>query len=45
MSLNLSNIVILDIKVSDFCCIISLINRNEAIEMRNVDLTEKRGTL
>ena len=30
----------------DYCCIISLINKNEAIIlMQNPDLTEKSGTL
>ena len=46
MSMNLSNIAILNIKGSDYCCIISLISKNEAINlMQNADLTEKSGTL
>ena len=46
MSMNLSNIAILNIKGFDYCCIISLIGRNEAINlMQNTDLTEKSGTL
>ena len=46
MYVNFSNIVILNIKGSDYCCIISLISKNEAINlMQNVDLTEKSGTL
>ena len=37
---------ILNIKGSDYGCIISLIRKNEVINlMRNVDLTEKRETL
>ena len=46
MSMNLSDIAILNIKGSDYCCIISLISKNEAINlMQNADLTEKSGTL
>ena len=46
MSINLSNIAILNIKGSDYHCVISLISKNEAIKlMQNVDLTEKTGTL
>ena len=45
MSMNLSNIAILNIKGSDYCFIISLIGKNEAINlMQNADLTEKSGT-
>ena len=45
MSMNLSDIVILSIKGSDYCCIISLIAITEAIKLlENVDLTEKSGT-
>ena len=45
MSMNLSDIVILSIKGSDYCCIISLIAITEAITLlENVDLTEKSGT-
>ena len=45
MSMNLSDIAILNIKGSDYCCIISLISKNEAINlMQNADLTEKSGT-
>ena len=37
---------ILNIKGSDYGCIISLIRKNEVINlMRNADLTEKRETL
>ena len=43
---NLSDIAILNIKRSDYRCIISLIRKNEAINlMQNADLTEKSGTL
>ena len=43
MSMDLSNIVILNIKGSDYRFIISLISKNEAITlMQNADLT---GTL
>ena len=46
MSMNLSNIALLNIKGSDYHCIISLISKNEAINlMQNADLTEKSGTL
>ena len=37
---------ILSIKVSYYCCIISVISKNEAINLlQNADLTEKSGTL
>ena len=46
MSINLSDIAILNIKDSDYCCIINLISKNEAIKlMQNADLTDKGGTL
>ena len=42
MSINLSVIAILNIKDPDYCCIISLISKNEAINlMQNADLTKK----
>ena len=42
MPLNLSDIAILNIKGSDYCCIISRISKSEAIKlMQNIDLTEK----
>ena len=42
MSMNLSDIAILNIKGSDFRCIISLISKNEAINvMQNADFTKK----
>ena len=40
--MNLSDIAILNIKMSDNRCIISLIRKNEAINlMQNADLTKK----
>ena len=42
-SLNLSDIVILNIKGSDYRCIISLISKNEVIKlMQYADLTKKK---
>ena len=46
MSVNLNDIAILNIKGSDYRCIISLISKAEAINlMQNADFTEKSGTL
>ena len=46
MSVNLSDIAILNIKDSDYRCIINLISKDEAIKlMQNADLTERSGTL
>ena len=46
MFMNLSNIAILNIDISDYRCIISLISKYEAINLlQNADLTEKSGTL
>ena len=49
MSKNLNNIAILNIKefdYLDYCCIISLISKNEAINLvQNADLTKKARTL
>ena len=46
MPVNLSDITILNIKGSDYRSIISLINKNDAINLlQNNDLTEKTGTL
>ena len=46
MSLILSDVAILNIKGSNYCCIISLISKNEAIKLlKNADLTEKGGAL
>ena len=45
MSMNVSDIAILIIKVSHCRCIISLISKNGAIILtQNADLTEKSGT-
>ena len=42
MIINLSDIAILNIKRSDYCCIITLISKTEAIDlMQNADLTKK----
>ena len=40
MSVNLRDIAILNIKGSNYCCIISLISKNEAINLIQNDLTE-----
>ena len=46
MSINLSDIAILNIKGSDYRCIICLISKNKAINfMQNADLTEKSRAL
>ena len=46
VSMNLSNIVILNIKGANCCCIISGISKIEAMNlMENIDLTEKSRTL
>ena len=40
MSINLCDIAILNMKGSDYCCIISLISKNEAKNLlQNADLT------
>ena len=45
MSINLSNIAILNSRVSDYCCIISLISNNGAIKLLQItDLTSKSRT-
>ena len=45
MSMILTDIAILNIKGSDYRCIISLISKNEAINLiQNADLTEKNRT-
>ena len=42
MSINRSNIAILNIEGSDYCCIISFISKNEAISLlQNDDMTKK----
>ena len=46
MSVNLNHIAILNIKGSDFRCIISLISKNQEINLiQNADWTEESGTL
>ena len=46
MSINLSNMDILNIRGSDYQCIISLISKNEVINLlQNADLTEKSRAL
>ena len=46
MSMNLSDIAILNIKYFDYRCIISRIRKNEVINlMQNADLIEKSRTL
>ena len=46
MSVNLSDISILNIKGSDYHFIISLISKNEAINMmQNADLAEKKQNI
>ena len=46
MSINISDIAILNIEGSDYRCIISLFSKNEAIKlMQNADLTDKGTTL
>ena len=41
MSINLSDIAILNIKGSDYCCIIRLISKTEAINlMQNTDFSK-----
>ena len=43
MFMSLSNIAILNIKRTDYCCIISRISKSEAINlMQNIDLAKKR---
>ena len=46
MPINLSDIAILNIQGSDYCCIISLINKNKAINLlENAALALKKGKL
>ena len=46
MSINLTDIAILNIKGSDYYCIISGISKSESINlMQKIDLTKKCGTL
>ena len=44
--MNLSKIAILNVKSSDYCCIISRISKSEAINvLRNIDLTELKRNI
>ena len=46
ISINLSDIAILNIHGADHLCIVSRISKSEAINlMKNVDLTEESGAL
>ena len=46
MSMDIGNIAILNIKVSHYCLLTSLISKNETINlMQKADLTGKNGTL
>ena len=46
MPISLSNIAILNIKGSDYRCIISLVSKNVAVNLlQNADLTKNAGTL
>ena len=46
LSVNLNDTAVLNLKGSDYRIIISLIIKNEAIDLlKNTDLTEKSGTL
>ena len=46
MSMNLSEIAILNIKSADYCCIISGISKNEPVNLlEGIDLTEKSRTI
>ena len=46
MSMDLTDIYILNIKDADYCCIISGISKSKAIKLfQNIDLTEKSETL
>ena len=46
MSINLRDIAILEIKNTNYCCIITGISKSEATKLLQIiDLTEKNGTL
>ena len=46
ISINLSYIYILNIKNTDYCCIINGISKSRATKLlQNIDFTEKSGTL
>ena len=43
--MSLSDVALLKIKNTNYCCIISGISKSEAIKLlQNIDLTEKNGT-
>ena len=46
MSMNLSDIAVLNTESADYCCFISSIRQSEAMNlMQNIDFTEKKQTL
>ena len=46
MSINLENIATLNIHCVDYCCIINVISKSDAVSLlQNADLTEERGVL
>ena len=46
MSMNLSDIAILKIRGSDYACVVSLISKNETINlMQNADLNKKKWNI
>ena len=45
MSMNLSGFAILNIHGADYPCIIGEISKSEAINIQNIDLSEKSRTL
>ena len=46
MSMNLNNIAIWNIKIADYCSVISGISKSEAINvMQNINLTEKKRNI
>ena len=45
MSMNLNDIAILKIKITDYCCMITGISKSEAVSLlQHIDSTEKSGT-
>ena len=46
MSMNFSDIAILEIKNNDYCCMFTGMSKSEAVNlMQNIDSTQKSGTL
>ena len=44
--MNFNDFAMLNIQSADYCCIISRINKSDAINlMQNIDMIEKTGTL